>query len=45
MYCFEPDAVELGWSMRRLGELYERRGRAGLHEGSNGGARPPKGSE
>jgi hypothetical protein len=23
-YRFEPDAVELGWSMRRLGELYQR---------------------
>lgn len=23
---FEPDALELGWSMRRLGELYEERG-------------------
>jgi hypothetical protein len=24
-YRFEPDAVELGWTMRRLGELYQRR--------------------
>jgi hypothetical protein len=26
---FEPDAVELGWSMKRLGELYEQRAQPG----------------
>jgi hypothetical protein len=37
-YRFEPDAVELGWTMRRLGELYQQRGEPAKARDAN--ARP-----
>ena len=29
LWRYEPDAVELGWTMKRLGELYDARGETG----------------
>jgi len=29
LWRYEPDAVELGWAMKRLGELYDARGETG----------------
>jgi hypothetical protein len=29
LWRYEPDAVELGWAMKRLAELYDARGETG----------------